>query len=187
MIASPLHASNGFKTDSDPRLFSPAFFCWSDLFMSDRIVNSSLSRILFFNLPACNGKYSLFSPSCNRRFGGGAIVETLLHASLLFSRLSGSAATDPIFSCLRVCVCIVRVCVYLFTKLYLTTQSAPVILVILVTHIGHPKGGSMRYLLRKSLVKLDKGGTLSLQFCILRPERPTFPLLLPFYSRDVLG
>ena len=32
---------------------------------------------LFFNLAACSGKYSLLPVSCNRRFGGGAIVETL--------------------------------------------------------------------------------------------------------------
>ena len=41
------------------------------------IVNTSLSRIFFFDLAACNGKYSLFSGSCNGWFGGGAIVETL--------------------------------------------------------------------------------------------------------------
>ena len=31
----------------------------------------------FFNLAACRGKYSLFSVSCHRRFGGGTVVETL--------------------------------------------------------------------------------------------------------------
>ena len=31
----------------------------------------------FFNLAACSGEYSLFSVLCNRRFGGGAIVEAL--------------------------------------------------------------------------------------------------------------
>ena len=155
--------------------------------MWDRVVNSSLSRIFFFNLPACNGKYSLFSPSCNRRFGGGLSYK---HSSMLpcyfLDCLGRQLLTQYFLVYAYVCVCCACVCLFI-TKLYLTTQSAPVILVILVTHIGHPKGGSMRYLLRKSLVKLDKGDTLSLQFCILRPERPTFPLLLPFYSRDVLG
>ena len=41
------------------------------------IVNASLSRICFFNLAACSGEYSLLSGPCNRRFGRGAIVETL--------------------------------------------------------------------------------------------------------------
>ena len=54
-----------------PRLFSlvrlflagPTYSCGSYV---------SLSRILFFNLTACNGKYSSsFSCSCNRRFGRG--------------------------------------------------------------------------------------------------------------------
>ena len=30
----------------------------------------------FFKMAASSGEYSLFSGSCNRRFGGGAIVET---------------------------------------------------------------------------------------------------------------
>ena len=30
----------------------------------------SIYRILFFKLAACGGEYSLFSGSCNRRFGG---------------------------------------------------------------------------------------------------------------------
>ena len=34
----------------------------------------------FFNLASCNGKYSSFSPSCNRRFGGGL---SLKHSSIV--------------------------------------------------------------------------------------------------------
>ena len=45
----------------------------------DVIVNISLSHILFFNLAACSGEYSLFSCSCNRRFGGGHRRSTPLH------------------------------------------------------------------------------------------------------------
>ena len=38
----------------------------------DIIVNTSLSHIFFFSdLAARSGEYSLFSGSCNRRFGGG--------------------------------------------------------------------------------------------------------------------
>ena len=45
---------------------------WSNLFMWILFINKSLSRIiLFFYLAACNGKYSSFSPSCNRRLRGG--------------------------------------------------------------------------------------------------------------------
>ena len=37
----------------------------------DVFVNASLSCILFFNLAAFSGKYSLLPVSCNRRSGGG--------------------------------------------------------------------------------------------------------------------
>ena len=52
--------------------FSPSllFFWLIRPVQLDVIVNASLSCILFFNLAACSGKYSLFYVSCNRRFGG---------------------------------------------------------------------------------------------------------------------
>ena len=55
------------------RAFSPSFFFFLPIrpIHVDFIVNTSLSRFLFFNFAACSGNYSLFSGSCNRRFGGG--------------------------------------------------------------------------------------------------------------------
>ena len=55
-----------------PRLFSLILiFLLVRPVYEDVIVNTSLSRIFFFDLAACSGEYGLFYGSCNRRFGGG--------------------------------------------------------------------------------------------------------------------
>ena len=69
IIAPPMLAT---VSKPIPRLFSLIFFFLLVRPVHvDIIVNASLSCILFFNLAACSGKYSLFYVSCNRRFGGG--------------------------------------------------------------------------------------------------------------------
>ena len=84
---TPPHASDDFETDSAPfptHLFSllvrPVHV--------DGIVNASLSRILFFNLAACSGKYSLFSGSCNRRFGGGLSLKHSQAGKMLLTTIA---------------------------------------------------------------------------------------------------
>ena len=52
--------------------------------------------------------------------------------------------------------------IYVFIKLHLTTQSGPVILVILCHSHRSSRGGINDYLLRKPLIRRDKGDTLSL-------------------------
>ena len=75
MIVPP-NASDGLKPI--PRLFY-LFFFFSDPTCSCWCYCEFKSPThIFFNFAPCSGEYYLLFGSCNRRFVGGAIVETLV-------------------------------------------------------------------------------------------------------------
>ena len=76
-IPSPPHASDGFKTDSAPFLpHSSSYLLVRRVHRVDVIIVDAISLYqmhFLFSIwpPGSGGKYSLFSVSCDRRFGGG--------------------------------------------------------------------------------------------------------------------
>ena len=111
---------------------------------------NSHSMSLALILPRGDQWYLLRKPLIRRDRGDtlSLLVQLLLEpwvpctpppASLLLSRLSGLAATEPILSCMYVCTR--YVCMYVFIKLHITTQSGPVILVILCHSHWSSRGG----------------------------------------------
>ena len=61
-----------------------------------------------------------------------------------------------------VCVC---VCMCVFIKLHITAQSRPVILVILCHSLILPRG-DQGYLLRKPLIRRDRGDSVCVCVCV---------------------